>query len=356
MIIVNVDERATNYRGVAYLLESNLAIPRTVASFLTQDKNRAFHVRTTGIVAVNPHTGIVEFDWDKVKPFYPDAAISAYADVDGSWEDATLKLTWKTDTGVTGACELPRSSADQPSQLRVLHNDWKEYKASVATLEGRRYLYRGQKGQYRLRTAFHRTGRADLISFLLEDIQALNRQLSARMKHVFNLLIPDELGAFISLAQHHGYPTPLLDWTYSPYVAAFFAYRGVSNEQAGRATPEESVRIWVFDQAQWRADWAQPLQLLLAEPYVSVGEFMAIENERMIPQQAASTVTNIDDIETYIRSKESAGKTYLWAIDLPVRARKEVIRELGYMGITAGSLFPGLDGSCEELRERNFDI
>jgi hypothetical protein len=32
------------------------------------------------------------------------------------------------------------------------------------------------------------------------------------------------------------------------------------------------------------------------------------------------------------------------------------MRELGYMGITAGSLFPGIDGACEELRERNFDI
>ena len=84
---------------------------------------------------------------------------------------------------------------------------------------------------------------------------------------------------------------------------------------------------------------------------------MAIENERLIPQQAASTVTNLDDIESYIRAKESTnGKTYLWAIDLPVRDRKLVIQELNFMGITAGSLFPGLVGACEELKERNFNI
>ena len=76
----------------------------------------------------------------------------------------------------------------------------------------------------------------------------------------------------------------------------------------------------------------------------------------MIPQQAASTVTNVDDIEAYIRSKEHSGKTYLTAIDLPMRDRKHVIRELGYMGITAGAMFPGLDRACEELRERNSDI
>ena len=76
----------------------------------------------------------------------------------------------------------------------------------------------------------------------------------------------------------------------------------------------------------------------------------------MIPQQAASTVTNIDDIESYIRSKETAEKTYLWAIDLPVSQRREVANDLRYMGITAGSLFPGLDGMCEELKERNFEL
>jgi hypothetical protein len=92
-----------------------------------------------------------------------------------------------------------------------------------------------------------------------------------------------------------------------------------------------------------------------ARRHVTIGEFLAIENERMIPQQAASMITNIDDIESFIRTKEVGGKKYLWAIDLPVGERKRVIRELAYMSITAGSLFPGLDGACEELAERNFE-
>ena len=163
-------------------------------------------------------------------------------------------------------------------------------------------------------------------------------------------------GLFFNLVQHHGYPTPLLDWTYSPYVAAFFAYRGITNRGAASVDAQSKVRIHVFDQFQWKSDWNQIFMLLFAGPHLSIGEFMAIENERMIPQQAASTLTNLDDIETYIREKETAGKKYLWAIDLPTRERKMVVQELSYMGITASSLFPGLDGACEELRERNFDI
>jgi hypothetical protein len=73
----------------------------------------------------------------------------------------------------------------------------------------------------------------------------------------------------------------------------------------------------------------------------------------MLPQQSVSMLTNIDDIETYITTKDAV---YLKAIDIPVRERTHVMRELRYMGITAGSMFPGLDGLCEELRELNFEI
>ena len=89
----------------------------------------------------------------------------------------------------------------------------------------------------------------------------------------------------------------------------------------------------------------------------SILEFNAVENERMIPQQGASTVTNVDDIESFVRlAEQKHGTSYLRAIDLPKQDRRRVMQELSYMGITAGSLFPGLDGACQELKERNFDL
>jgi len=85
-------------------------------------------------------------------------------------------------------------------------------------------------------------------------------------------------------------------------------------------------------------------------------EFIAIANPRLVPQQAVITVTNIDDIEAYVLERETeADIQYLYAIDIPASEREEAMRELRFMGITAGSMFPSIDGVCEEFRERNFE-
>jgi hypothetical protein len=219
------------------------------------------------------------------------------AEVTGSWGEENLALSWTSDGLVEGKCVLPRSKADKPSQLPVTELDWDSFKDYVAKLEGRRYLFRGQNQPWRLRTSFHRSGRADVGRFLSEDIQILIRHLSARTKHVFNLLNPDENGAFFNLVQHHGYPTPSLDWTYSPYVAAFFAYRGISNPMAAARTANDKVRVVVFDQELWKKN-NFPQTLVLAAPWLhfSIGEFLAVENERMIPsrrQQPVQTSTTL---------------------------------------------------------------
>jgi hypothetical protein len=86
-------------------------------------------------------------------------------------------------------------------------------------------------------------------------------------------------------------------------------------------------------------------------------EPLAINNSRVVPQQSVSSVTNVDDLEKYIWTQEQATKkTYLTAIDLPAIDRQLVMRELALMGIDAGSLFPGLDGACNQLKERFFNL
>jgi hypothetical protein len=201
---------------------------------------------------------------------------------------------------------------------------------------------------------FSSHGRADLRRFMNVDVQSLYRNLSGLTSHFFNLANPIENGAFYTLVQHHGYPTPLLDWTYSAYVAAYFAYRNLPKD---KRTSNDRVRIVIFDAELWKADYAQLQKITPASRHFSLISPLAINNTRLVPQQALLAISNVDDIEGYIAEREAVkGRTYLQAIDLPGSERRHVMQQLSMMGITAGSLFPGLDGACEQLREQNFDL
>lgn len=350
---VNIDEEEQGYRGVAYLFENDPQFPHTAARFYIAGKSPTFSFRTQQIQPID-RDSFTEVPWNSIQTKYPEGtSFSQCADVQGSCQQDVLTLSWTTDNGVTGNCALPRSKADQPSDLVPEELDWDKYKEYGIELAAGRPFFRGQSKPWRLRTPFHRTERADLHRFVQHDIQSLLRHLSARTKHVFDLNKELEYGAFLNLVQHHGYPTPILDWTYSPYVAAFFAYHSITNEGAADAPTDAKVRIFMFDAQTWNRNLERIALIAHPKLHVTALELIGIENERMIPQQAASIVTTVDDIETYILRNEKGGVKYLRAIDLPVRERKRVIRELSYMGITIGSLFPGLDGACKELAERS---
>jgi len=191
---------------------------------------------------------------------------------------------------------------------------------------------------------------------MTQDVRALHRHLSGLTTHHFNLNDQLDYAAFLNLAQHHGYPTPILDWTHSPFVAAYFAFKDLRRNNLAADAADQRVRVLILDAREWnkneRAQVLMPgfLHMTMLEP-------LPINNPRVLPQQSISSVTNVDDLETYVGEIENrAGKQYLSAIDLHVGERRTVMQDLALMGITAGSLFPGLDGACLQLKERYFDL
>ncbi|MBM2834155.1 MAG: hypothetical protein HW406_1316, partial [Candidatus Brocadiaceae bacterium] len=274
-----------------------------------------------------------------------------------------------TDKKYYGEFTLDFYSSTEPSNYPSEKISWEDFKNRILKdIKYQKLIFRGQaggegSGQWRLRTLFHRTGRADLFHYRDEDIHTLYRYISAFPGCKFDLNNPLEYGALLALAQHHGYPTPLLDWTCSPYVAAYFAYADLTKEESNK---DEYVRIFIFDVDEWvnkidyvskinKKDFKSLIHLDFALPSFSYLEPLSIGNNRMLPQQSVSMFSSIDDIEGYIKNRgKEKNHEYLKIYDLPVKDRTKIMRELDYMGITAASLFPGLDGVCKALKEKYF--
>lgn len=350
-LMVNIDEFIDHYEAVAYIRPTDRNIPASVAYLVTKNKNKKQEVKAF-INPVDPINGY-QCKWEDIKDLY-DEGISHSNEANLKLEivDGKLHLDAITDIGVILNSILSKPEDTNDSKITGEQMSWDEFKKYISAYSDKHSLYRGQRDPWRLRTSFHRRERYRISKFLEHDVKQLHQKLSAITPHYFDLTIPEQNGAFISLLQHHGYPTPLLDWTYSPYVAAFFAFRDwpINYNEDG------SARIYIFNNKDWQQRYTQIQNADPPFPHLSVMDFIAINNPRLVPQQSVTTVTNIDDIEAYLLEKEAeSGVKYLQAIDIPASERDKAMNDLRFMGITAGSMFPSIDGVCEELKERNFE-
>jgi len=350
-VMINIDEVGDHFEGVAYVIPSTKELPASVAYFSTPSRSND-EVAQAYINPVDPRTGF-QGDWDTIKTLYgEDVVHSSEAKVFLKVLDRRLHVDATTNIGAKFAAILDKSTGNGGSKIHGQKMSWDGFKNDISLRSKSSFLFRGQSQPWSLCTSFHRRGRYRMSEFTNKDVKQLHQRLSAITRHFFDLTVPDQNGAFFNLLQHHGYPTPLLDWSHSPYVAAFFAFRDRPIGYEG----DDVVRIYIFNNQGWQERYPQIRNLDPPFPHLSVMEFIAIDNPRLVPQQAVTTVTNLHDIEAYILERESEiGVRFLEAIDIPANEREVAMRDLRFMGITAGSMFPSIDGVCEELRERNFD-
>ena len=356
LLVVDLDDVGACCEGTAVALDSNLALPPTVAGLVNVPKDQQQFQLRAPLIPIDRTTGRA-VTWDEIKENYAaDVRVPDHADISWVVGTSSSEVLWTTNIGTSGRATVVKSRSSEPSELTPLPDvkSWEDFRRFARELPSYQYIFRGQPTSKRLRTSFHRTGRASLFRYELNDIPALHRHLSGMIAHHLDLRDPLHNAAFYNLIQHHGYPTPLLDWTYSPFIGALIAYKGIGS--ANVATTER-VRIFVFDKLSWSRDFEPQYLVTPAKIHFTLLEPLALNNPRVVPQQSVSSLTNIDDIETYLKNRETvAGKQYLKVIDLPSSERNLVMHELRLMGITAGSLFPGIDGACEEIKGRFFGV
>jgi hypothetical protein len=153
---------------------------------------------------------------------------------------------------------------------------------------------------------------------------------------------------YMAYLRHHGFPSPLLDWTRSVYVAAFFAFR---KEVAD--PPNRKAAIYVFEEAQIRSRSNFAPMIFRLGPYVRT-------HARHFLQQSEYTLCVRFDgrwqFEVYEDLSNSNGQHQgaCWKFNIPASQRLEILRILDGYNLNAFSLLNSDESLVETMAFREF--
>jgi hypothetical protein len=207
---------------------------------------------------------------------------------------------------------------------------------------------------------------------LPEDTQVIRERFDVGafdLSHMPNTWPDLGLRSILALAQHHGLPTRLLDWTWDWRAAAFFAARDAIREKT------ETLAVWCLDAFDLRTHTmsvdntfgpsaertARPghdmpyLVHLVTAPGATnpnlrgqKGLFTLLEiASRMTPEAHAWT-----PLEDLVERDTGRDAVSLYKHTLPVSEAAQLLRSLSLEGVTAATLFPGYDGVVQSLKDR----
>lgn len=198
------------------------------------------------------------------------------------------------------------------------------------------FLFRGQgSSNWNLTPSFDRWYNGETTSKVKVADQLLDVFKKEAVSYGIDRTTLENKMTCLALAQHHGLPTRLLDWTDSPYIAAFFAFAGIKD-----FNKEENVAIWCLDTRSdiWTPDFG-----------VQIIDVPTYDNERLRNQCGKFTLqkTPFGTLEEYVNSfkgHESALIPFL----IPSTEVKKALADLDLMGINHKSMYPGLE-SCARV-------
>jgi hypothetical protein len=189
----------------------------------------------------------------------------------------------------------------------------------------------------------------------------------------FQIVIEDTLYC-LSMMQHYGCPTRLLDFTYSPYIAAFFAVENMSIKQEERRDAFVFCfnHKWINGRAKKNIDYDSLFRkrfdkTVEEESFKSLymakkGSFIVAENphklhERLSIQkgvfliQGDITKEMTENIES-MNDWQSEENVIIYKLKINTgEDLKQIYEDLRLMNITHESLFPGLGGFAKSLKQ-----
>lgn len=191
-------------------------------------------------------------------------------------------------------------------------------------------------------------------TFTGSEFRRTNRKEVDDICHNYDLFDPNfrSMATYLAHLRHGGFPSPLLDWSASPYVAAYFAF--------SNARHDGEVAIYAY------REWSGRFKTGGShEPHiVSFGPLFKT-HERHFRQQSRYTacVQWGDDEQWYFRPHDAVlGQTdrndqdLLSKISIPSSERLKVLRFCDKVNLNAFTLFNSEEGLLEMQAMRVFDL
>jgi hypothetical protein len=177
----------------------------------------------------------------------------------------------------------------------------------------------------------------------------------------------DSIWDWLAVAQHHGLPTRLLDWTFSPLVALHFATDNVQRfdvdgviwlmdyVKAKQYLPEklsailtgEEASVFTAEMLTLGAGTLQEFDRLADEPFVLFLEPPSLD-DRIVNQFALFSLMSSSTavLDRWLADKPELSRRII----IPTVLKWEIRDKLDQANITERVLFPGLDGLSRWLR------
>jgi hypothetical protein len=148
---------------------------------------------------------------------------------------------------------------------------------------------------------------------------------------------------FLVYLRHHGFPSPLLDWTSSPYIAAFFAF--AEQNSADKA----AIFAYIELPQGGKSGWEGSTQIRVLGPYTRT-------HRRHFLQQSWYTVCTVDQDDSHrlvchedIFKQDDTHQDLLIKIIIPRVERIKVLSYLNEVNINYFSLFQSEEALMKTL-------
>jgi DNA polymerase III epsilon subunit len=144
--------------------------------------------------------------------------------------------------------------------------------------------------------------------------------------------IPRNEIEWLTIAQHHGLPTRLLDWSLSPLAACFFAVQSLSTVDAA---------IYIYDIGKFKKE--EDIKISNLKEIVAFFPSHAIK--RVTAQSGMFTIHPTSNMKLESKSIKK--------ILIPAERKKYFMEKLVKYGVHQGTMFPDLDGLSNYIKYLN---